>query len=166
MAAESTYSVLGAALVTQLNQRPALSDPHVLDFIPVKADEMRTPSGKYEVIGIGEGVGVFSDVVFTDGGLRFDEDLNLTVVIEVHGTDSADSAPVVKARVNALVYELFAELAHQVTWDKPALGLDIFDYLMVTPAAAEWNAGRLQQTGVYACGCDVTLLAESRRSFT
>lgn len=166
MAAESTYSVLGAALVTQLKQRSGLEGVNVLDFQPTNKDEIRTETGKYEAISIGEGVAVYDDVVFTDGGLRFDEVLELTVSIEVHGTESADTGPVVKARVNELLYELFAEVAQQVTWDDTALGLDVFDYLIVTPSSAEWNPGRLQQTGVHACACDTTLQARGRRSFT
>lgn len=166
MPAESSYSVLTAALVARLRQRTALVNVNVLDFLPVNVDEIRTPAGTFEVIGMGEAVGTFDDVVFTDGGLRFDEVLDITVAIEVHGTDSASTAPVIKQRVNALLYEVFADISVQAAWDKAALGLDVFDYVWFTPAVQEWRPGRLQQTGVYACACDITLQARARRSFT
>lgn len=162
---ESSYSVLTAALVTRLKQRSALAAVNVLDFRPVNKDEIRTETGAYEVIAMTEGIGLFDDVVFTDGNLRFDEVLDITVLIEVQGTESADTAPVVKRRVNELLYELFADISVQAAWDKTALGLDVFDYVWFTPSAQEWNPGRLQQTNVYACACEITLTARSRRSF-
>jgi hypothetical protein len=164
---ESTYSVITAALVTQVSQRQRVlsAATKVLDFIPVKPDEIRTDLGTYEVIGMGEAEGTFDNVVFTDGGLRFDEVLDITVLLEVHGTDSMDTATVAKRRVNQLLYELLAELSAQASWDKAQLGLDVFDYVWVTPAAQAWNPGRLQQTGVYACACELQLEARARRNF-
>ena len=164
---ESTYSVLTAALVTQLSQRQRIQSAatKVLDYVPINVSDMRTDLGTYETIAMGEAIGTFSNVVFTDGGLRFDENLDITVLIEVHGTESTDTATVAKRRVNQLVYELFAELSVQATWDLSFLGLDVFDYVIFTPATQAWNPGRLQQTGVYACACEITVEARSRRDF-
>lgn len=162
---ESSFSVLTAALATRLNQRPALTSVNVLDFMPINKDEIRTETGAYEVIAMSEGIGTFDDVVFCDGNLRFDETVTITVHLEVQGTDSMDSAPVVKRRVNELLYELFADISVQASWDKAALGLDVFDYVWFTPATQEWNPGRLQQASVYACWCDIGLEARARRSF-
>jgi hypothetical protein len=162
---ESSYSVLTAALVERLAVRPALVNVNVLDHVPVNKDDIRTEVGTFEVIAMAEGIGTFDDVVFCDGGLRFDETLVITVLIEVHGTDSNSTQSVVKARVNQLLYEALADVADQQSWDKAALGLDIFDYLFFTPATQRWSPGRLQQTGVFAAACELGIEARSRRSF-
>lgn len=167
MSVDSSYSVLTAALVTRLTARSAIvnAGTRVLDYMPINKDDIRTPTGSFETIAMAEGVGLFDDVVFCDGNLRFDETLDITILIEVHGVDSSHTAPVVKRRVNELVYELLADVSAQQSWDKTALGLDVFDYVWFTPSAQEWNPGRLQQTGVFACACEITLQARSRRSF-
>lgn len=163
---ESSYSVLTAALVSRLKARAALANTNVLDYVPVNVDDILTPVGTYEVIGMAEGIGTFDDVVFTDGGLRFDEALQITVLLEVHGEDSSDTQAVVKRRVNELLYEFFAELAGQVSWSGSAqLGLDVFDYLFFTPATQRWSSGRIAQTERFAASCEIGIESRSRRSF-
>lgn len=167
MAFASTYSIMKTALVTLLEARPALAGiTNVLNHLPVNKDEMRTKVGTNELIAMGGATGTYSNVVFTDGGLRFDEDFTLDVHIEVHGSTSIDTQAAMDARVNELLYELLHELARQAAWNQSALGLDIFDYLIVTPVAQDNNPGRLQQTGVFAAGLDLGIRIEARRNFT
>lgn len=167
MPVESTYSAVKEALVARLAARPGLAAANVSDHVPVNVDDLRSPSGRFETIAMGDATGSFSTVVFCGPGqLRFDEELVLAVLVEVHGTDSVDGTqPAVDRRVNELLYELLAEVADQQSWDLPTLGLDVFDYVTIVPATQRWSAGRLTQTGVYAASCEVGLAVSARRSF-
>lgn len=166
-AVESTYSVLKQALITQLGRRPNLisAATKLLTYVPVNPSDMRTDLGTFEVVATGEAEGAISVEVFTDGGLRFDELLDLTVVIEVHGTSSEDTQARVDTRVNEILYEVLAEVSAQTTWDQAQLGLDVFDYVIFTPSTQSWSPGRLQQTGVFAARCELGIEARSRRRF-
>lgn len=166
MAEASAYGLFTAALVTRLKARSGLVNVNVLDQIPVNKDDIRTVVGTYEVIAMADGDGDWDDVVFCDGALRFDETLIVTVLHEVHGTDSASSQADIKRRAGELLYETLADVSAQAAWDMAGLGLDVFDYLFFTPGHHRWVPGRLQQTGVFAAACEQDIQIRSRRSFT
>jgi hypothetical protein len=165
MPAESTYSVLKKVLAARLSARAGLAGVNVLLQVPTKTDEIRTPTGAFEVIAMAEADGTFDDVVFCDGGLRFDESLLLTILIEVHGVDSDDTQDKIDARTNELLYELLAEVSTQASWVPSTVELDVFDYVFFTPATQQWAPGRLQSTSVYATAMELGLQVSARRSF-
>jgi hypothetical protein len=165
MSQASAYPVIKQALVARLQARAALANVNVLDHVPVNVDEIRTPTGAMETIFPVGADGTSLDVVFCAGALRFDEEFILDLVVEVHGTDSDSTQPVVDARVNELLYEVLADIADQQNWDKATLGLDVFEYVYFTPSTYLWGETRIQQTEVYAANVTLGLGVNARRSF-
>lgn len=159
----SSYPAVKHALVARLRTRPALTNVNVLDRVPVNMDDIKTDAGTNEAIWVGGATAVSADVVFCAGNLRFDENpVELTIGIEVYGTDSEDTQPAMDVRANELLYEVLAEVANQGDWDLDALGLDHFDYVYFTPSTYEWSEGRLQQTGVFGAAVEMTLGINAR----
>lgn len=167
MAHGTTYSAIKSLLTARLTARSGLHGVAVRYQPPLDPKDVNSV-GAREAIWFGDTEGDFSNVVFCDGGLRFDEDITIVCIIQVLGKESLDDQEAVDRRVEELMLEVLAELAD------PAFAaavladavLAAFDYVMVTPASQQWRVGRLGQASTaHAAGCELGIRVESRRSY-
>jgi hypothetical protein len=157
MAHGTTYSAVKSLLAARLLDRLGPEGVAVNYQPPVNPLDVNS-LGSREAVWFGDAEGEFSNVVFCDGGLRFDEEIVITTVIQVLGKDSIDDQETVDRRAEELLLEVLTELADPV--------LAAFDYVIVTVASQQWKAGRLEQTGkAHAAGCELGVRVESRRSY-
>lgn len=166
MTQATAYSTVKQALVTLLEARQGLSGVKVSYGPPVNIPDIRSINGSWENIHfLGVDGGTFDEIVFCDGGLRFDEDYVQEVRIQVLRPTNIGTQKACDERVGELLYELLAELAGQHDWDLASLSLDHLNYLMVLPATQEWDVGRLEGTAGHAAGIKLGLQVRARRSF-
>src|SRR5690606_4918859 len=131
MAHATTYSALKSLLVTRLKARTGLAGVSVLYQAPKDPADVAS-LGSREAIWFLGAEGEFSSVVFCDGGLRFDESVDITLVAQVLGTDSLHDQENVDRRCEEVAYEILAELADPdfrdaITADTT---LSAFDYVI------------------------------------
>jgi hypothetical protein len=164
----TTYSAIKSLLVSRLTARSALNGVKV-NYQP-PSDPLDVQSlGSREAIWFTDADGTFDNVVFCDGGLRFDEDIIIGCVIQVLGKESLDDQEQVDQRVEELLLEVLAEIADpdfRVAVEQTDPVLSAFDYVLVSVATQEWRVGRLAQTGkAHAGGCELGISVQSRRSY-
>src|SRR5690606_24548424 len=150
----TTYSAVKSLLVTRLKARTGLAGVSILYQAPNDPTDVQA-LGSNEAIWFLGAAGEFANVVFCDGGLRFDENVDITLVAQVLGTDSLHDQENVDRRCEEVAYEILAELADPDFRDAVAADsvLSAFDYVIVTPSTQEWQTGRLPQPGSpYAAG--------------
>jgi hypothetical protein len=168
MAHGTTYSAVKSLLVARLSARTGLHDVEVRYQPPVSPLDVDSV-GAREAIWFGDCEGNFDNVVFCDGGLRFDEDIVITCVIQVLGKESLDDQEEVDRRVEELMVEVLGEIADPDFYGAAILAdeiLSAFDYVTVTPTSQQWRVGRLTATGkAHAAGCQLGIHVESRRSY-
>jgi len=167
MAHGTTYSALKSLLVTRLKARIGLNGVTVRYQPPIDPLDVNA-LGSREAIWFGDADGLFDNVVFCDGGLRFDESLLLTTVIQVLGAESLDDQEQVDRRIEELLFEVLGELADDdfriAVQDDATLG--VFDYIIVTPETQQWTVGRLPQSGkAHGAGIELGIRVESRRGY-
>lgn len=157
------FEPVNAALVTLLSARIGLAGVNVGYQPPQKAVQVLAESGQRESIYFGDSLdGELANVVFCDGGLRFDATYIQELFVLVVGKDSGDTQQVVDGRADVIVGEIFAELANQQNWSTSALGLDGFGYMMVTPAEVEKTGGRIGDKPYHGCLVELGLQVEAR----
>jgi len=159
----SSYALCKAALVTRLEGRAGLAGVTKSYQAPEIPAELRA-GGSFEIISFDTGAGDVEVVILTGGHLVFDETLALKAHVQVLRGSSLGTQSDADNRCHELLYEFYAELAQQNTWDLVALGLDIFDYFQVIPRGFEFTTGYLAPNG-HGAGARLDLEVRSRRSF-
>lgn len=166
MAQATAYSAVKAALATLLRARVGLASVTVSYGAPEKLPDIKSIAGSWENIHFDGAEGDFSNVVFCDGGLDFDEDYVQTCRLQNLRPESLGTQQACDERVEEMLYEVLDELSGQADWDHADLGLSYLEYLIVTPLTQEWTTGRLGgTTGGHAAGLELGLRVQSRRSF-
>ena len=158
----SAHVLVGQALIARLQARDRLSGVAVSYDPPRQAYDVRGQSGNHEAIWLGPASGTYSDVVLCGGGLRFDEDVELTVTVQVLRPTSSGTQEKASTRAAEIVYEVLAAVAEDAT-----LGITSFDYVIVTAGTQDWSrSGQMPDQVGHVGACDLGLNVRSRRSYT
>lgn len=160
----SAYSVVKAALVTQLAARPGLAAVNVSYQAPIKPEDVRSETGAYELIHMGDAEGEMDAIVFGgSANLTWDETYTQEVVIQVLQASSTQQDA--DDRMEELLYEVVAELANQQAWNFAALDLSQFANLTLVPISARRETGYLEGQNGHGATCVLGVEVQYRRSF-
>lgn len=118
MADGSTLYAVKAALVTQLALRAGLSGVSISHQAPTKATDLKTTTGDFDAIWLGDADDDTNVVVFSGLPLRLDESYELDLIVQVLRPTTEGTQAVCDARASSLLGEVFGLLA-----SNPTLGL-------------------------------------------
>ena len=150
MGTGSSYSAIKTALVALFKARPGLKGVRTSYEGPTKPEDLVSLGGANEAIWFDNAEGSFDDIINCGDSLRFDETYLQYIIIQVMRMESVGlgNSPqqLVDERAEELLFEVLAVIADQSNWNLPALNLDQFSYLIITPRSQDWSPGFLEGT--------------------
>ena len=118
MAEGSSVYAVKAALVTLLTARAGLSGVSISHQAPTKATDLKTTTGNFDAIWLGDADDSTNVVVFSGLPLRLDESYELDLMVQVLRPTTTGTQAVCDARASVLLGEVFGLLS-----SNPTLGL-------------------------------------------
>jgi hypothetical protein len=138
---------------------------------PIKPENLVGMDGAFESVSLGGATGSFDNVLACADGLRFDEQYEQDIIIQVVRFDTtgvgAGAQQLVEERAQEILFEVLGEISDQSNWDKTALDLDQFSYVMLIPLTQIWEPGYLGgTTGGRGVTCRLGIEISARRAYT
>lgn len=159
----TSYGTMKRAIINRLSQRPALQGVNVAYSAPVLASDTKGPAGAYEGIFFGDTPlddGRDDNVIICSVPLQLDETYTLCLYVQVVLEASDGSQEAADERVDALIYEIAHELAHD-----PTFGVEDFNYTWATRFRFRRVTGHLPRGPGHGAGAELRIEVKARLTY-